>query len=60
MLQIMSLYLYAVHTLCAYSRWFSVYKKSVAAREADFDEHRADVRSCGCNGHDHREYDYRS
>ena len=33
--------------------------RSEAAREADFDEHRADVRSFGCNGHDHREYDYR-
>ena len=32
--------------------------RSVAAREVDFDEHRADVRSFGCNGHDHREYDY--
>ena len=27
--------------------------------EADFDEHRADVRSFGGNGHDHREYDGR-
>ena len=33
--------------------------RSAAAREADFDEHRADVRSFGGNGHDHREYDYR-
>ena len=32
--------------------------RSAAAREADFDEHHADVRSFGCNGHDHREYDY--
>ena len=34
-------------------------KQTGAAREADFDEHRADVRSFGCNGHDHRDYDYR-
>ena len=27
--------------------------------QADFDEHRAEVRSFGCGGHDHREYDYR-
>ena len=27
--------------------------------EADFDEHCADVRSFGCNGHYHRDYDYR-
>ena len=33
--------------------------RSAAAREADFDEHRAEVRSFGCGGHDHREYDYR-
>ena len=33
--------------------------RSEAAREADFDEHRAEVRSFGCGGHDHREYDYR-
>ena len=33
--------------------------RSAAAREPDFDEHRADVRSFGGNGHDHREYDYR-
>ena len=32
--------------------------RSEAAREADFDEHRADVRSFGGNGHDQREYDY--
>ena len=32
---------------------------SFAAREADFDEHRAEVRSFGCDGHDHRDYDYR-
>ena len=30
---------------------------SVARRA--FNEHRADVRSFGGNGHDHREYDYR-
>ena len=30
-----------------------------AAREADFDEHRADVRSFGCDGYAHREYDLR-
>ena len=29
---------------------------SLAAREADFDEHRADVRHFGCGGHDGREY----
>jgi len=28
--------------------------KSEAAREADFDEHRWDVRAFGCNGHDGR------
>ena len=28
------------------------------SREADFDEHREGVHSFGCNGHDHREYDY--
>ena len=33
--------------------------RSAAAREADFDVHRAEVRSFGCGGHDHREYDYR-
>ena len=33
--------------------------RSAAAREADFDEHLADVRSFGCDGHDHREYDDR-
>ena len=32
--------------------------RSAAAREADFDEHRAEVRSFGCGGHDHRDYDY--
>ena len=32
--------------------------RSAAAREADFDLHRADVRSFGGNGHDRREYDY--
>ena len=32
--------------------------RSAAAREADCDEHRADVRSFGGNGHDQREYDY--
>ena len=31
--------------------------RSAAAREAGFDEHRADVRSFGCDGHNHREYD---
>ena len=34
-------------------------RAAAAAREADFDEHRAEVRSFGCGGHDHREYDYR-
>ena len=29
---------------------------SCAAREADFDEHRADARNFGCVGHDGREY----
>ena len=29
---------------------------SLAAREADFDEHRADVHHFGCGGHDGREY----
>lgn len=29
---------------------------SMAAREADFDEHRAVVRNFGCGGHDGREY----
>ena len=29
---------------------------SCAAREADFDEHRADARNFGCGGHDGREY----
>ena len=29
---------------------------SLAAREADFDEHRADVCHFGCGGHDGREY----
>ena len=29
---------------------------SLAAREADFDEHRADARNFGCGGHDGREY----
>ena len=28
--------------------------KSEAAREADFDEHRWDVRAFGCAGHDGR------
>ena len=28
--------------------------KSEAAREADFDEHRWDVRAFGCDGHDGR------
>ena len=30
--------------------------KSEAAREADFDEHRADVRGFGCDGCDGRDY----
>ena len=33
--------------------------RSVAAREVDFDAHRAYVRSFGCNGHNDREYGYR-
>ena len=31
---------------------------SLAAREADFDEHRADVRGFGCDGGDGRDYAY--
>ena len=30
--------------------------RSEAAREADFDEHRADVRGFGCDGCDGRDY----
>ena len=30
--------------------------RSEAAREADFDEHRADVRGFGCDGGDGRDY----
>ena len=30
--------------------------KSEAAREADFDEHRWDVRAFGCAGHNGRKY----
>ena len=32
--------------------------QSEAAREADFDEHRADVRGFGCDGGDCRDYAY--
>ena len=32
--------------------------RSEAAREADFDEHRADVRGFGCDGGDGRDYAY--
>ena len=32
--------------------------RSAAAREADFDEHRADVRGFGCDGCDGRDYAY--
>ena len=32
--------------------------RSEAAREADFDEHRADVRGFGCDGDDGRDYAY--
>ena len=32
--------------------------RSEAAREADFDEHRADVRGFGCDGCDGRDYAY--
>ena len=34
-------------------------RRARSPREADFDEHRANVRNFGGNGHNHREYDYR-